>query len=161
MVRKRLSHVDEAGKIRMVDVSAKEPTLRRAEASCRVRTVADVVALGELGTGMDRVHAARVAGIQAAKQTANLIPLCHPLGLSAISIDIRPSRGGFEILASVSSVTATGVEMESLTACAIAALSLVASLLTLDPTAHIQDLVLERKSGGKSGDWGRQVNSLR
>jgi cyclic pyranopterin phosphate synthase len=157
--KKPLSHVDSAGKLRMVDVTGKRSTLRRAHASCVVRTVADIGALGQRNDGVDPVHASRLAGIQAAKQTANIIPLCHPLNLNDIHVDIVANSQCIEISATVAAQHRTGVEMEALTACAFAALSIISSLVDLDPNAQIDDLVLLRKSGGKSGDWGRLVDA--
>ncbi|MFI5035603.1 MAG: cyclic pyranopterin monophosphate synthase MoaC [Acidimicrobiales bacterium] len=158
MEQQRFSHVDSAGKIRMVDVSRKRPTMRVAQASCLVRTVTDAATLHASSADVDPVHGARLAGIQAAKQTANLIPLCHPLNLDQIHVDVEPVATGFAVSSTVVTVNRTGVEMEALTACAFAALSLVTSLFGLDPAARIDDLVLERKRGGKSGEWGRQVD---
>jgi cyclic pyranopterin phosphate synthase len=156
-MEQRFSHVDGTGKMRMVDVSRKRATLRHAQASCVVRTSAGSAALEPRANGLDPLHAARLAGIQAAKQTSNLIPLCHPLDLNQIQVDVTVVEGGFEVSSMVVTVNRTGVEMEALTACAFAALSLVTSLLDVDPSARIDELVLERKSGGKSGEWGRQV----
>jgi cyclic pyranopterin monophosphate synthase len=159
LAEKRLSHVDGSGKMRMVDVSRKRPTLRTAQASCLVRTVALDIADESHPDGIDPLHAARLAGIQAAKQTANLIPLCHPLDLNQILVDVSPADQGFEVSATIVTINRTGVEMEALTACAFAALSLITSLKHADPNARIDDLVIQRKSGGKSGDWGREVVS--
>lgn len=158
-MKQPFSHVDETGKLRMVDVSSKRPTTRRARASCIVRTVADVGATGSDSGGVDPLHVARVAGIQAAKQTANLIPLCHPLDLNDIQVEVIPNEHYISISATVAAVHRTGVEMEALTACAFAALSIVSSVVDVDPNAWIDDIVLLRKSGGKSGDWGRLVET--
>lgn len=158
-MEKPFSHVDGDGKLRMVDITGKRPTLRKARASCTVRTVAGVV--GKVVNGLDVVHAARLAGIQAAKQTANLIPLCHPLNLSEIRVDILPNAVGVEVQTTVVTVHRTGVEMEALTACAFAALSVMNSLVEEDPHSRMEDLVLLRKSGGKSGEWGRSVDGAR
>ncbi len=158
MDQKRFSHVDGRGKMHMVDVSKKRPTLRNASASCVVRTDVDPLTLVAGADGVDPMHAARLAGIQAAKQTATLIPLCHPLNLNQVSVEVDPVEDGFVVNSSVVTVNRTGVEMEALTACAFAGLSLVTSLLARDPSAHVDEIVLERKSGGKSGDWGRQVS---
>ncbi len=157
MEQERFSHVDGRGKMRMVDVSRKRATLRNAQASCVVTTVAGATALEPRANEVDPLHAARLAGIQAAKQTSNLIPLCHPLDLNQVLVDVAATERGFVVSSSVVTVNRTGVEMEALTACAFAALSLVTSLLDEDPAARIDELVLERKSGGKSGEWGRQV----
>ena len=158
MVKKQLSHVDSSGKLRMVDVSAKRASRRSAQARCVVITEAEIPAPGTATHALDVLHAARIAGIQAAKQTANLIPLCHPLSLDDIQVDIAQNPNGVSIESMVVTVHNTGVEMEALTACAVAALSVVCSLHDIDPSARIENLVLLRKTGGKSGDWGRLVN---
>lgn len=155
------THVDDDGRLRMVDVSDKEPTRRRAEASCVVRSAVDVFALGVNANGLEPVFAARLAGIQAAKRTSQLIPLCHPINLNDVQVSITRGADAVTVHAAVVAVNRTGVEMEALTACAFAALSLVTSLSTVDGAARFEDLVLERKSGGKSGDWGRLVESER
>jgi len=142
----------------MVDVSRKRPSKRQAFASCVVTTVADVSTLGLSRNGVDPLHAARLAGIQGAKQTSNLIPLCHPLNVDQIHVEVVVRPGQIAISATVGATHRTGVEMEALTACAIAALSIVGSLRRVDPNAQIDDLVLLRKTGGKSGDWGRLVD---
>jgi cyclic pyranopterin phosphate synthase len=151
------SHTDEAGKLKMVNVAGKRPTKRQALASCVVSTSADLSTLGPNRAGIEPVHAARLAGIQGAKQTPNLIPLCHPLNLDQIQVDLTVRTGQIEIAATVGATHRTGVEMEALTACAVAALSILSSLLKVDPGARIDDLVLLRKTGGKSDDWGRLV----
>ncbi len=158
---KPFTHLDEDGRLRMVDVSDKDPTRRRAEASCVVRSLVDVFALGPNANGLDPVFAARLAGIQAAKRTSQLIPLCHPINLTDVHVSITRSADAVTVQSSVVAVNRTGVEMEALTACAFAALNLVSALSTLDGTARIADLVLDRKSGGKSGDWGRLVEAQR
>jgi cyclic pyranopterin phosphate synthase len=143
----------------MVDVTNKRATKRRAFASCVVDTVADVTSLEPNSTGVDPWHAARLAGIHAAKRTSWLIPLCHPLSLSDIHVEVTPHDGRVEISATVTALERTGVEMEALTACAVAALSVIDSLLELDPLARMDNLVLLSKSGGKSGPWGRLVDT--
>ena len=153
------SHIAKSGKLRMVDVTSKRATKRRASASCVVTTVAHVTSLEPSSADVDPWHAARLAGIQAAKRTSSLIPLCHPLSLSDIHVEVTPCEGRVEISATVAALERTGVEMEALTACAVAALSVVDSLLELDPSARIDDLVLLSKSGGKSGPWGRLVDT--
>lgn len=139
----------------MVDVSKKTPTRRTSHASCLIVTDVDVT--GQTFEELDPVHASRIAGILAAKQTATLIPLCHPLNISDVQVDVVPVTKGLEIQARIVTVDQTGVEMEALVACAMTALSIVSSLLNEDPSAHVEDLVLLKKSGGKSGDWGRLV----
>jgi cyclic pyranopterin phosphate synthase len=152
---KPFSHVDVAGKLRMVDVSKKSPTRRTSHASCLV--VTDVNLFARNAGEVDPIHASRIAGILGAKQTATLIPLCHPLNISDVQVDVTPVSSGLEIHAKVVTVDQTGVEMEALVACAMTGLSIVSSLLEEDPLAHVEDLVLLKKSGGKSGDWGRLV----
>ena len=152
-----LTHIDERGRARMVDVTGKPLTRRVAVARCFVVTEVDTSqATDDVGDGIDIVEAARFAGIQAAKQTASLIPLCHPIRIDGVQVDVvvRPHR--FEVRAVTEIVERTGVEMEALTACAMAALTLVKALADLDPTASIEDLTLWHKSGGRSGDWERR-----
>lgn len=153
------THLDNDGHLHMVDVSDKEPTLRRAEASCVVHSAIDLDALAPTTTGLDPVVAARLVGIQAAKRTAQMIPLCHPLNLNDVQVAITKDDGAITVRTTVVAVNRTGVEMEALAACAVAALSLVNALVTLDATARFEDLVLERKSGGTSGDWGRLIGA--
>jgi cyclic pyranopterin phosphate synthase len=153
----QFSHIDNRGKLKMVDITAKSPTLRRAQAGCVVRTTAGEAALEPSQNGVDPFHAAKLAGIQGAKDTARLIPLCHPLNIDEIHVEVVAQTDRIEILSTVAAIHRTGVEMEALTACAFAALSLLQSLRRIDPDARIDDLVLLRKTGGKSGDWGRLV----
>jgi cyclic pyranopterin phosphate synthase len=151
-----LTHLDERGHARMVDVTAKPLTRRLAVARCVVVTTVDAVAaLGDTGNGVDPVEAARVAGIQGAKQTSSLVPLCHSIRIDHVSVDVEVSPHRVEITAVTAVTERTGVEMEALTACAIAALSLVCSLLELDPEVSMEELTLWHKSGGRSGDWQR------
>ncbi len=155
---RQLTHVDEHGKAHMVDVTGKPATHRIAEARCRVRTVADVTELLSVHPGgVDLLASARFAGIMAAKQTSVLIPLCHPIRLHAIDVDVRRSPEGFAIAAVAAVLDKTGVEMEALTACATAALVLVHALAGLDPVVSVDDLTLWRKSGGRSGTWEREA----
>ena len=140
----------------MVDVSTKDATRRSAHASCAVVTNAGSSSF-VTSDGTDIIHAARLAGILAAKQTAALIPLCHPLNLDDIQVDVTKSATGLDVESTVVATQHTGVEMEALTACAVTALSLVTSLLEHDRGARMDDLVLLRKTGGRSGDWGRSV----
>ena len=151
-----LTHIDEHGRARMVDVMAKPLTRRVALARCAVVTVADATeVLDESPDGLDAVEGARFAGIQAAKQTALLIPLCHPIHIDRITVDVTVEVHRIEISAVTEIVERTGVEMEALTACAIAALTLIKALIHADPEASIEDLTLWHKSGGRSGDWVR------
>ncbi len=156
-MKKTFTHVDRAGKLRMVDVSRKKTTRRTAEASCAVVTSFDLARLPADPQGIDALHAARLAGVQAAKATATLIPLCHPLNLDDVDVEVTVSARGLEITASIVAVHHTGVEMEALTACAVAGLSLLDALREVDPGASMEDLALQRKTGGRSGDWGRLV----
>ena len=152
----RLTHIDEHGRARMVDVSGKPVTRRVAEARCSVRSGGDVAAvLARPPGGADLVETARIAGIMAAKRTPTLIPLCHPLLLDGVEVDVAVVADGFAVRAVTSVAERTGVEMEALTACAAAALVLVQALLDVDPSASVEDLTLWHKSGGRSGVWER------
>lgn len=151
------SHVTAEGRLRMVDVTEKRPTRRRAEASCRVVTSVELDALAPRADGLEARHAARVAGVGAAKRTSELIPLCHPLALSDVDVEIVQREGAIEVTSSVAATQRTGVEMEALTACAVAALGLLSAVKSVDPAARVEGLVLERKEGGRSGAWGRAV----
>ena len=151
----RLTHLDEQGRARMVDVTAKPVTHRRAVARCVVR--ADEAAIDKLPSGdADPLAGAKVAGVQAAKLTYQLIPLCHPLLLDDIRVDVDRVDGGLAVRATATVQDRTGVEMEALTACGAAGLSLVMALLPLDPMATVEELTLWHKSGGRSGTWERR-----
>jgi len=153
-----LTHLRADGTAHMVDVSGKVDTARRAIAQATVVTRADVVALvhaGELPKG-EAIGTARIAGIMAAKQTATLIPLCHPLPLSAIAIDITAVENRLTVRAVVSTTGPTGVEMEALTAATVAALTLYDMIKAVDKLAIITDVMVVEKHGGKSGDWIRE-----
>jgi cyclic pyranopterin monophosphate synthase len=152
----RLSHVDEHGKARMVDVTAKPVTARVAVARGVVRTTPDGVR-HLLSTDPDPVATAKVAGVQAAKLTYQLIPLCHPLLLEGLRIEVGRADEGFTVEAVATVHDRTGVEMEALTACGAAGLSMVMALLPVDPTASLGDLTLWHKSGGRSGTWERRT----
>ena len=150
-----LTHVREDGSAHMVDVSAKTETTRQATASAVLRTTAEVVGLitdGALPKG-DALAVARVAGIMAAKQTSNLVPLCHPLPLTKVTVDFTPSEAAVAIEATVKTRALTGVEMEALTAASVAALTLYDMIKAVDKHARITDIAVLAKSGGKSGDW--------
>jgi cyclic pyranopterin phosphate synthase len=151
----RLTHVDEHGKAHMVDVTAKAPTLRIAEARCSVRTTADVTEVLADPTGPDLLEAARFTGILAAKRASSLIPLCHPIRIDGVAVDVQQASDGFRIIAEAVATDRTGVEMEALTACAAAALVLFQPLLDVDPLTSIEGLTLWRKTGGRSGTWQR------
>jgi cyclic pyranopterin phosphate synthase len=150
-----LSHVDDQGRIRMVDTSDKETTARRAVASARVSMSAETVAaLREHRTPKgDPLETARLAGIMAAKRTANLIPLCHPLPLTHIDVRAELTDAGVTLEADVSTKAQTGVEMEALTAVSVAALTVYDMCKALEKGMTITDIRLERKTGGKSGDY--------
>ena len=158
----RLTHVDDKGAARMVDVSGKEVTVRTARASGRVLVSAEVVALLR-GSGVpkgDALGVARVAGIQGAKRTPDLIPLCHPLALHAVSVDVEVADDAVEIAATVRTADRTGVEMEALTAVATAALTVVDMVKAVDRSAVITDVRIEEKTGGRSGTWRRGAGGL-
>ncbi|WP_243056507.1 cyclic pyranopterin monophosphate synthase MoaC [Nocardioides sp. SR21] len=155
--RRSLTHVDETGAARMVDVSDKDVTARTASASGRVLVSAEVVALlrGEGVPKGDALAVARIAGIMGAKQTPALIPLCHPLAVSGVTVDLTVADDAVEILATVKTTDRTGVEMEALTAVSVAALTVVDMVKAVDKGAVITDVRVETKTGGKSGDWSR------
>ena len=150
-----LTHLRQDGSAQMVDVSAKAETTREATATATVRTTAEVMAL--LGSGGlpkgDALAVARVAGIMAAKKTPELIPLCHPLPLSKVTVDFELAPAAVSILATVKTRGVTGVEMEALTAVSVAALSVYDMIKAVDKHAVLTDIKVLAKSGGKSGDW--------
>jgi cyclic pyranopterin phosphate synthase len=153
----KLTHVDEAGAARMVDVSGKDVTAREAVAAGRVLVSAEVVALLR-GDGVpkgDALAVARLAGIMGAKQTPSLIPLCHPLALSSVTVDLEVVDDAVEVVATVRTTDRTGVEMEALTAVAVAGLTVIDMVKAVDKRAVITDVRILRKSGGKSGDFRR------
>jgi cyclic pyranopterin phosphate synthase len=158
---KPLSHVDEHGRIRMVDTGGKEISSRRAVASGRVLMNTETLeALRQRRTPKgDPLETARLAGIMAAKKTAELIPLCHPLPLSHIDVRAEIDERGIALTAEVSTNAQTGVEMEALTAVSVAALTIYDMCKALDKAITITDIVLERKTGGKSGDYQRSAGS--
>lgn len=153
----QLSHVDDEGRVRMVDTGNKEITQRRAVASARVlMSAATVAALREHRTPKgDPLEAARLAGIMAAKRTSDLIPLCHPLPLTHIDVQAVVEDSGVTLQAEVSTNAQTGVEMEALTAVSVAALTIYDMCKALEKGMTITDVRLESKSGGKSGDYQR------
>ncbi|MBS42985.1 MAG: cyclic pyranopterin monophosphate synthase MoaC [Nocardioides sp.] len=156
-VADRLTHVDERGSARMVDVSGKDVTARTATASGRVLVSAAVVDLLR-GAGVpkgDTLAVARLAGIMGAKQTSTLIPLCHPLALSSVTVDLEVEDDAVRIEAAVRTTDRTGVEMEALTAVSVAALTVVDMVKAVDKAAVITDVRVETKTGGKSGDFRR------
>ena len=153
----RLTHVDESGHARMVDVSAKDVTVREARASGRVLLSADAIAAlraGQVPKG-DALAVARIAGIQAAKRTPDLVPLCHPIAIHAVTVDLQVGDGAVEIVATVRTADRTGVEMEALTSVTVAALALIDMVKAIDPAAVISDVRVDEKTGGKTGPWRR------
>jgi cyclic pyranopterin phosphate synthase len=152
---KKLSHYDHSGRSRMVDVSAKSPTKREAEASAFVVLKAKVLKALPKNPKGDPLEVARLAGIMAAKRTADLIPMCHPLPLSHVDVQMRLCENGVAIASKVTTTSVTGVEMEALMAASVAALTVYDMLKALDKGIEIREIVLERKSGGKSGDYRR------
>ena len=154
-MKNKLSHYDDAGRARMVDVSAKRVTTRTARARAFVQMSAQVIArLGENPKG-DPLEIARVAGVMAAKKTSDLIPLCHPLALSHVDIEVAVEDGGVRIEAVASTSAQTGVEMEAMTAAAVAALTVYDMTKGLDKSIKIAEICLLEKTGGKSGSWRR------
>ena len=150
-----LSHVDSRGRVQMVDVGGKPPTLRTAVARGRIRVRPRVVRLilsSEIAKG-DPLQVARIAGIMAAKRTAELIPLCHPIPLSLVEVDLRARGGGYDIEARVQTTATTGVEMEALTAVSVAALTLYDMIKAVDRTMVIGEIRLVEKTGGRSGPY--------
>ncbi len=155
----RLTHVDETGAARMVDVSAKDVTARTARASGRVR-LSDAAVAALRGGGVpkgDAIAVARIAGIAGSKRTPDLIPLCHPIALHGVTVDLAIEDWGVSIVAVARTADRTGVEMEALTAVSVAALALVDMVKAIDPAAVISDIRVEEKAGGKSGRWQRPV----
>jgi cyclic pyranopterin phosphate synthase len=152
---KKLSHYDDSGRARMVDVSGKAPSKREAEASAFVAVKPAVLeALPENPKG-DPLEVARIAGILAAKRTAELIPMCHTLPLSLVDVEMRLCENGVAITTKVATTAETGVEMEALVAASISALTLYDMLKGMDKGIEIREIVLQRKTGGKSGDYVR------
>jgi len=150
-----LTHLRDDGSAHMVDVSAKPATDRRAVAQAVLVTRPEVVSAvlaGDLPKG-EAVGTARIAGILAAKRTPSLIPLCHPLPLSSITVDITGAGGALTVITTVATTAVTGVEMEALTAASVAALTLYDMIKAVDRTAVIGDIRVVEKQGGKSGDW--------
>ena len=152
-----LTHVDQSGAARMVDVSGKAVTVRTATATGRVLVSVEVVALlrgGGVPKG-DALAVARIAGIQAAKRTPDLVPLCHPTAIHAVTVDVHVADDAVEIRAVVRTADRTGVEMEALTSVAVAGLTVIDMVKAVDPAAVITDVRVEEKTGGASGDWRR------
>ncbi|WP_340560779.1 cyclic pyranopterin monophosphate synthase MoaC [Streptomyces sp. GSL17-111] len=157
--QQHLTHLDESGAARMVDVSAKDVTTRTATASGRVLVAPRVVELlrgadGGLPKG-DALATARIAGIMGAKRTPELIPLCHPLAVSGVNVELTVADDAVELSATVRTTDRTGVEMEALTAVSVAALTVVDMVKAVDNGAVITDVRVEEKTGGASGEWKR------
>ncbi len=155
-MKKKLSHYDAAGSPRMVDVSAKPETKRTARAHAFVKISRAVLARLHQNPKGNPLEIARIAGISAAKKTAELIPLCHPLALSHAGVEVTVESRGVRIVASASTTGQTGVEMEAMTAAAVAALTVYDMTKALDKSIAIEDLYLLEKTGGKSGDFRRK-----
>jgi cyclic pyranopterin phosphate synthase len=156
-VSDRLTHLDDSGAARMVDVTAKAVTARSATATGRVNLSPEVVALLR-GEGMpkgDALAVARVAGIMGAKRTPDLVPLCHPIALSGVTVDLVVDDAGVAVTATARTADRTGVEMEALTAVSVACLTVVDMCKAVDARAVIGGIRVETKSGGKSGPWSR------
>ena len=154
---KGFSHLDDSGAARMVDVSVKDVSVRTATATGRVLVSADVVELLR-GAGVpkgDAVAVARIAGIQAAKRTPDLVPLCHPIAIHGVTVDLEVRDDEVAISATVRTADRTGVEMEALTCVAVAGLALIDMVKSVDPGATITDVRVEEKTGGKTGLWRR------
>jgi cyclic pyranopterin monophosphate synthase len=152
---KKLSHYDHSGRARMVDVSPKSPTKREAEASAFVVLKPKVLKALSKNPKGDPLEVARLAGIMAAKRTADLIPMCHPLPLAHVDVQMRLCENGVAIASKVSTTAVTGVEMEALMAASVAALTVYDMLKALDKGIEIREIMLERKSGGRSGEYRR------
>jgi cyclic pyranopterin monophosphate synthase len=156
-VADQLTHVDASGAARMVDVSAKDVTVRTATASGFLRTSPEVVALLR-GSGLpkgDALAVARIAGLMGAKRTPDIVPLCHPIALHSVSVELDVTDGGVRISASTRTADRTGVEMEALTAVATAGLALFDMVKAVDKAAVLTDVRVDAKAGGRSGDWHR------
>lgn len=158
MTEPRLTHLDSSGHARMVDVSGKDVSIRTATAAGTVRLSAECVALlrsGGVPKG-DVLAVARIAGIQGAKRTPELVPLCHPLMLSGVAVELEVSDHGVDIIATVTTNERTGVEMEALTAVSVAALTVIDMVKAVDRAAAVSDIRVLAKTGGRSGDWRRE-----
>jgi cyclic pyranopterin phosphate synthase len=157
-VSSRLTHLDESGAARMVDVGGKAETRREATAECLVRMAPATLSAirdSELAKG-DALGVARIAGIMAAKRTSELIPLCHPLPITSVTVDFELLEHGVRILATARVTGRTGVEMEALTAAAVAGLTVIDMVKGVEPGVWLEAVLLLEKSGGKSGVWKRQ-----
>ena len=155
-VATKLSHYDDSGRARMVDVSSKERSAREAEATAFVEMSTRVLASLAVNPKGNPLEVARLAGIMAAKKTAELIPLCHPLPLSHVDVELHQCENGIEISSRVRTTAETGVEMEALVAASVAALTVYDMCKAVDKGIEIREIVLRRKSGGKSGNYVRK-----
>jgi cyclic pyranopterin phosphate synthase len=154
--KQKLTHFDSAGRARMVDVGGKSATRRQAEASAFVAMSKKVLAALEKNPKGDPLEVARIAGIAAAKRTDELIPLCHSLPLAFVDVRLKVESRGIRVTAEAATTAETGVEMEALVAASVAALTIYDMCKGLDKAITIREVRLERKSGGKSGDWRRK-----
>jgi cyclic pyranopterin monophosphate synthase len=155
-VAKRLTHIDDKGAARMVDVADKLATVREATAECVVRMQPETIAAVRAGTAKgDALQVARVAGIMAAKRTPDLIPLAHPLPITSVAVDFEFVEGGVRVVAKARVVGQTGVEMEALTAAAVAGLTLIDMTKGVERGVYLETVRLLEKSGGRSGTWKR------
>ena len=162
MAKAKLTHVDVEGRVRMVDVGGKEVTTREAVARGTITmsfAARRLIRAGRVKKG-DPLQTARIAGILAAKRTAELVPLCHPLALTSITVDLAPSRRGYTIEARVKTSGQTGVEMEALTAVSVAALTVYDMLKAVDRTMVISNICVVEKSGGRSGRYARSADAI-
>ena len=155
MAKKKLSHFDTKGRASMVNVAAKKPTVRTAEASAQVVLSSEVLAALPNNPKGDVFETARLAGIMGAKRTSELIPLCHPLPLWHVDVQVEPCENGVTISSKVTTESVTGVEMEALVAVSVAALTVYDMCKALDKGIEIRQVVLDSKTGGKSGDYRR------
>ena len=153
----KLSHYDRAGRATMVDVSTKSVSKREAEASAFIELTPEVLRALPANPKGDPLEIARLAGIMAAKKTSDLIPMCHPLPLSHVDVSIRLCENGVAIYTKVTTTSVTGVEMEALVAASVAALTVYDMCKALDKGIEIREIVLERKSGGKGGEYLRRA----
>jgi cyclic pyranopterin monophosphate synthase len=156
-MKKQLSHYDDSGRVSMVDVSGKPVTARTATAHAFVAMSADALAALPHNKKGDPLEVSRIAGIQAAKRTSELIPLCHPLPLTHIDVALRIEAQGIDILATVATMAQTGVEMEALTAATVAALTVYDMTKAADKGTEIREIHLLAKTGGKSGEYRREA----
>jgi cyclic pyranopterin phosphate synthase len=157
-VARRLTHIDDRGAARMVDVGDKPATVREATAECIVRMAPETIAAVREGTSKgDALQVARVAGIMAAKRTSDLIPLTHPLPITSVTVDFEVVDGGVRVLARARVTGRTGVEMEALTAAAIAGLTLIDMTKGVERGVYLESVRLLEKSGGRSGTWKRRA----